>query len=139
MKPVSPKAAANAEELVRPPSETHGEPLNAARERARVAGLDDHVDVIVLHGKVNDAKNVAKTRRPIRIADAPSQLAKQDGLAHRRQPFANAHRHMRRLCGAMPLAPSMLHPSAPGQTRTPRPVTPAAPLVEFDLELLHLN
>ena len=39
--------------------EAHREPLNASRKSARVASLDDHVDVIVLHGEVNHSKQIA--------------------------------------------------------------------------------
>jgi hypothetical protein len=40
---------------------------------------------------------------------------------------------------AVPLAPPMRNAPAPRQSRTPRTIPPASVLVEFEINLFHLN
>ena len=44
------------ERAIQRASEPNGEALHRSCERARVSGLDDEMDVIVLHGELDDAR-----------------------------------------------------------------------------------
>ncbi len=75
----------------------------------------------------------------IGLRDSHAQLPKEHRLAHRREPFTQTHRHVHWMRRAMPLAPPVLHTPTPRQARPPRPIPRPTVLVEFDLNLLHLN
>jgi hypothetical protein len=59
VKSVGEDLPAAADELVEPARDPRGEPLHAAGEPLRIAGLDDQVQVVPLHRKMNEAKALA--------------------------------------------------------------------------------
>jgi hypothetical protein len=61
-RPAELKGSAAADQRVEPARDPGGEPLHAAGEPLRIAGLDDQVQMIPLHRKVNEAKAVALLR-----------------------------------------------------------------------------
>ncbi|HEX5631786.1 MAG TPA: hypothetical protein VFX50_01115 [Gemmatimonadales bacterium] len=69
------EAAAAAEVPVEVPREAHTETGDAAREALRVVGLDEEVQVVRLHGVVDEAKAIAlRASREALLDDAEGRL-----------------------------------------------------------------
>lgn len=62
MIPISPDASAAAEDTVHGAREADGETAYATRQRACMLGLRDQMDVIILHGELDDPEMCARGR-----------------------------------------------------------------------------
>src|SRR5262249_5525055 len=117
--------------------DANGEPLSAARQRA-VLRFDDEVDVIVLNGKVNDAKDAFQPARGVRGLNAAHDLSGDDGLSERRKTAARAHRDVNGMRPTMPLTRTM--PRVRTNAARPPSVVPGTTMVEhLQRKLFHLN
>lgn len=97
------------------------------------------MNVIVLHGEMNDAKDVSQSKRRVRLRDAPTHLAGDRLRAKGWKPRSRAERDVHRMRSTMPLPLPMRNILAPQRTRAPSAVPPPTPFVKLQLELAHLN
>jgi hypothetical protein len=96
-----------AERTVDRPGEADREPLQAAHEGTRVVGLDDEVDVRLLHREVHDAEAPARALRQRR-----AQGEEDAGLAQGRQARARPQRDVRRVVAVVRRARAVGHAAA---------------------------
>ena len=124
-----PTAAQCAVHCLRDPDR---EPLDTSRERDRIARLDDQVQVIRLHGEVDEPEAVAFAT----LADAGRDHAEAGPGAKLRCLVANARGHVDRVPRRERRPADVWHASS-GLLRTPRarpvPAAPAVPQVEPEL------
>src|SRR5262249_44272546 len=91
---VVPEGSFSSKLAVDTASNADGEPLRAAREIVFAVGCDDQVDVVVLNGKVRDAKNALRDTRSALLSELrqAGMNALEDRLLSK--PLsATAHRH----------------------------------------------
>ena len=63
MVPLAPDSASPAERAIESARKSHRQPVHTARQRAFVVCLDNHMNVIGLHGKLHDAEPRARCPR----------------------------------------------------------------------------
>src|SRR5262249_24487983 len=88
--PVAPDLACHVERAVDGARETNRETLGAARKHVARLRLDDEVDVVVLHRKLDDAILFADGRGMVRASDRLVQLSADSAIAKRRKTGARA-------------------------------------------------
>ena len=77
--PLTPHASPPAEGLVDPLRESDGESLEAPRECRAAVGLDDHVEVVGLHGEVKHAEAASRALCQASAKDRKEQISPQGG------------------------------------------------------------
>ena len=127
-------AAAAAEGRVEPPRDADAQPLEPPRQRLGVLGLDDEVQVVLLHGEVHQPEAEALLGRAKAGLDEAIEL----GGAQAGQVFAHREADMHRMARGQPGPPQMRGPAVwlSGPTRA---WPPAAPAAEGQAELAALR
>ncbi len=129
--PVGDDGAPSLHHAVQLLGDAHREPLHTPRQRLRVLGLDDQVDVIALHRKLVEPKAKLLLAGDERLANGPkAPLAAQvPNLA------PHTHRHMhRQLPQRRP--PQVRHPGLLAVLRLPpRAFALAATALQVELQL----
>jgi hypothetical protein len=92
------------------PRKSHRQSSHSARQRRLVPRLDDHVDVVRLHRKLQDAKP-----RSRRLGEASADGQKQVFFAHTRQEAGAPQRDVDGVAIAVQRPRAMRHPS-PGRS-----------------------
>jgi len=121
---VAPHASPTAERAVDGLCDADGEAADSARERPPGVGLGDEMDVIVLHGKLNDPEIPAR-RRGQRVAHEREDARRAQAADGLQRPQRHVHgvesdvRRARAVRHAGPAAGGGLAPSA-GASPAPR-------------------
>jgi hypothetical protein len=130
---ITPAAPAPEKQPIQPPRQTHLEPSNPADQRPSIPCFDDQMNVVPLHGELNDPKppRPPLIRIPNRTHNGGIHELRAQGPKHA------AQRHMHRFTGPMRRPRPMSHALpprcrlAPGTRTPPTPV----PLRKYQLEL----
>jgi len=87
--------APTAEDPIHCPRDARTDRTHAVRQGRSVRGLDEQVQMVLLHGVVEQAKPTAVAR----VAEAPLDLANEAAAAERRYVGSDSQRHVTRVPG----------------------------------------
>ena len=120
---IGPERAAATEEIVDVAGNSDGNAAHAGGQGSLVARFDDQVDVIPLHGEVEDPKacRVALSRA------TQGEAERRKNVLTTQRAECRTERHVHGVLGKMRRPGAVRHPSAPGHELSPRTDPFAAP------------